>query len=396
MKKRPQNARNKKKHIVYCITKSNFGGAQKYLYDHAVYMQKKGYRVTVLAGSGSGMPKEALGVLKESLAIHNILVHAIPHMHRAIHPLHDIRAFWEIYRACKTHHPDVLHAMSSKAGVLATLAGRMTCVPRIIFTVHGLPHEESWRIPAKRMFFLFITWITHLAAHKTIHLTQDATKKMSRMYGIGEKKVTTIANGIADIAFFTRSAVEKTLKLPKHPHAVRICTIAELTHNKNIFALLDAILLLHTKKKIHAHLSVIGDGELMPLLMKYVQEKKMGNVVTLHGNIKGASRYLRGFDTFVLPSIKEGMPYTLLEAGLAEIPIVASDLPTIRELLEHGTYGTQKEPTAEGLADGIYHTIHTDTSVRTKAFAAHVRTHFSLTRMCEKTRATYEIQREKK
>jgi glycosyltransferase involved in cell wall biosynthesis len=388
MQKRSHSQNHTQPHVLYCITKSNFGGAQKYLLDIATAAQKRGYRVSVLAGGADGTAHSALGGLAEKLAAAGIHVERVPHLIRAIHPLHDVRAVWDIYNHIRRKRPDVVHVMSSKAGIVGALAARLAGVPRVVFTAHGLPHEETWRPWHARKLFLFIAWCIHHAAHISIHLTRDACTRSARMPFIGMRRVVQVGNGIKEPAFLARSAAQQALAVPSETNTVRILTIAELTHNKNIEALVRAVPLV--RERVDAlHLSVIGDGELRADIEQVVQDLGVTSCVTLHGNLPEAARYLRAFDVFVLPSVQEGFGFVLLEAGLAHVPIVASDLPTIREVLENGTYGTLVPPTPEGIATGILKAHTHNTNEHTRAFAQHIRTHYTHARMCERTLATY-------
>ena len=106
-------------------------------------------------------------------------------------------------------------------------------------------------------------------------------------------------------------------------------TVAELHPNKGLDTLIDAIGQTNNNFK---HI-IIGEGDSKEKLKCLIEEKKLAERIFLAGFIADAARYLKAFDFFVLPSIKEGQPYVLLEAGLAGLPAIGSDLPGIREIL---------------------------------------------------------------
>jgi len=265
-------------------------------------------------------------------------------------------------------------------------------VPRIVFTAHGLVHEETWRSRFSRYVFLCVTWLTHVFAHTTIHITKDAIQKMQALPCIGAKTVTYVANGITKPSFISKKSAQKILALHDHtPNTLHIGTIAELTASKNILSLVDAVHILH-RKNIPATCVIIGftnDHALKELFSQKVRTCDLEKYITLTGPIPNAATLLQAFDVFVLPSHKEGLPYVLLEAGLAKVPIVASDIPAIRELLCGGAYGTLAAPTPEGLAEAILHTRATENTNTTARFAEHVCNHFSLENMCAKTLEVY-------
>ena len=79
---------------------------------------------------------------------------------------------------------------------------------------------------------------------------------------------------------------------------------------------------------------IIGEGEERTALQNLIQEMHLENEVFLIGKREGASSLLRAFDIFILPSIKEGLPYVILEAGVAELPVVASAVGGIPEIIQ--------------------------------------------------------------
>ncbi|MDP3902077.1 MAG: glycosyltransferase family 4 protein, partial [bacterium] len=108
-----------------------------------------------------------------------------------------------------------------------------------------------------------------------------------------------------------------------------------------------------------------------------------------------ASRYLKNFDIFALPSIKEGLPYVILEAGLAGLPVVASNIGGIPEIIEDGKSGLLTPPkNSEALTEAIKRLIDDKNLRDTLAANLHekIKTEFSVEKMLNATMTTYEIQ----
>lgn len=118
---------------------------------------------------------------------------------------------------------------------------------------------------------------------------------------------------------------------------------------------------------------------------------KLGNDVVLTGSIPNAYKYLKAFDVFVLPSVKEGFPYTILEAMAAGLPIVATDVGAVPEILENQKNGLIVPPAnAEILAKAIKNLI--DNPQKTQELgknAAEAVKKFNLNQMVEKTKIVY-------
>src|SRR3989344_2148103 len=117
---------NAKKKVLFIITKGNFGGAQRYVFDLATNLPKEKFEVVVACGEGN--------LLVERLGAEKIRAVKMSSSQRDINIIKDSKTFFEILRLIREEKPDVLHVNSSKAGGLGALAGRLTGIHKIIFT----------------------------------------------------------------------------------------------------------------------------------------------------------------------------------------------------------------------------------------------------------------------
>src|SRR3990167_8468714 len=144
--------------ILYGITKSNFGGAQRYVFDLATVMKKQGHDIAVLCGGD--------GPLVQKLKAENIRVITIPGFGRDIDLLNDASRLLSIIKTVQHEKPDIFHINSAKMGGLGTLAGRLAGIKKIIFTAHAW----AWNEPRpwwQKILIKFFTWVTILSAHQT-------------------------------------------------------------------------------------------------------------------------------------------------------------------------------------------------------------------------------------
>jgi len=305
----------KGKKILFVITKSNWGGAQRYVYDLAIALPKDQCEV----GVAFGQP----GLLAKKLDDARIKTYPISSLQRDVSVIADIKSFFELFRLFRTEKPDIVHLNSSKAAGVGALAARLAGVPKIIFTAHGWPFWEQ-RNPFYRILIYFFSWLTALLSHKVIVVSNYDFSVAKKMPFI-KHKTFRIYNGI-DLNFSLYSADIIRHSFPK---SARITgTIGELTRNKNQIALIE-----EAKNNPEMYVAIVGDGEDRQYLMKKIGEYGLKTRVKLFGFMP-ASEVLRGFDAFALPSIKEGLPYALLEAKAAGLPIVASKVGGVNEILE--------------------------------------------------------------
>ncbi len=294
------------KKILYVITKGNWGGAQRYVYDLATTLPHDQFEVAVAYGQP--------GLLADRLHAAGITTHELP-LQRDVSALHDLQSFSALYTLCKNIQPDTVHLNSSKAGGIGALAANLAGVKNIVFTIHGLPEDEA-RNPLTRMFIWLMTRLTVMLCDKVITVSKDNQRRIG--------KSTLIYNGIAPIEFGDGSIIRNAF-----PAGVTITgTIGELTHNKNQIALIE-----EARTKPDMYVAIVGEGELRKTLEQKITEYKLEDRVKLFGFIPAAEA-MRGFDVFALPSKKEGLPYVLLEAKQAGLPIVANRVGGVGEILD--------------------------------------------------------------
>jgi len=301
--------------ILYVITKSNWGGAQRYVYDLATALPKDKFDVCVAFGQP--------GRLAEKLSKTDIATRPTASLQRDISMIADMRSFFELLRLFRTEQPDVVHLNSSKAAGLGALAARLAGVPRIVFTAHGWPFWEQ-RNPVSRAFIYFFSWLTALFSHNII-VVSDYDMGVARKMPFVAHKTIRIYNGIDLLMLFGSGEKIRTA----FPSGVRITgTIGELTRNKNQIVLVE-----QARDDPDMFVAIVGEGEERPRLEAKIKEYGLENRVRIFGFIS-ASEVLRGFDVFALPSLKEGLPYVLLEARVAGLPIVANRVGGVGEILD--------------------------------------------------------------
>jgi glycosyltransferase involved in cell wall biosynthesis len=311
-----------KKKVTYVITKSNWGGAQRYVFDLATHLPKDQFEVSVALG-GTGLAGAQPGALDVKLRDAGVRTIYIESFVRDVSAGSDIKSFFELYRLFKKEKPDVVHLNSSKAGGVGALAARMAGVKNIIFTAHGWPFWEK-RNPLVRGLIYAASWLTALLCTKIIVIS-DYDLRVAKKMPFISKKVMQIYNGVdlsprLDSGQKIRSAFPAGVKITG--------TIGELNKNKNQISLIE-----QAKQNPDIYVAIVGDGELRGYLENKIKEYKLESRVKLFGFIP-QNEVLKGFDVFALPSLKEGLPYVLLEARAANLPIEANRVGGVGEILD--------------------------------------------------------------
>ena len=303
--------------ILYGITKSNFGGAQRYVFELATEAKRMGHDVAVLSGGQ--------GALVKNLTKEKIKVIALNELERDIFIAKEFSSFLGILKILKQERPDIFHINSSKMGGLGGLAGRLAGVRKIVFTTHGWAFNEP-RPLWQKVIIKFFVWLTILLSHKTICVSEK-TKTDVANWPFTKNKLVVIRNGIREFEL-----------APKTPRdALVVGTIGELHRIKGLDILLTAW--KKFKKNNKAVLEIIGEGEERQNLENMASNLGISDSVVLKGFVDNARSLLSGFDIFCMPSRSEAMPYALLEAGLAGLPVIATSVGGIPEIIESGVNG---------------------------------------------------------
>jgi len=311
--------------ILYLITKSNWGGAGKYVYDLATAAKGIGLEVTVAAGKPSGE-----GELLTRLHQAGIKTIPLPSVKRDIQFLGEFNNLWQLIKLFKKERPDIIHLNSSKIGGLGALAGRLAGVPKIIFTAHNWAFNEDRNLLSKALIALS-HWVGALLCHQIITVSKKNSAQILNFPGL-KNKITVIYNGL-DIPQFLDKKEARVKLSPEDVDTIWLGTIAELHKNKGLDILLLAF------KQVLARvgglsLIIMGEGEERENLAHLIAKLNLTNNVKLLGRVEQAATYLSALDLFILPSRTEALPYAVLEAGAAGLPVIVSRVGGIPEIID--------------------------------------------------------------
>ena len=367
--------------VLYVITKSNWGGAQKYVYNLALAAKERGWEAVVVAG-GSG---ELITRLNES----GIRTISLPKVKRDIQFLGEVSTLFKLIKIFREEKPDVIHLNSPKAGGLGSVAGRLTGVKKIIFTGHGWAFNESRPLWQKPLIYFF-QWLMIVFSHQTIAVSRQTANQLDVLPFI-KNKIKVIYNGLATPHFLTK--IEARTKLDSsNQDGIWLGTIAELHKNKGL-----DILILAFKKVLEKigglTLIIIGEGEERENLARLIARYQLVNNVKLVGRHNEAASLLPAFDLFILPSRTEALPYVVLEAGLAGLPVIASRVGGIPEIIENNKEGALVEPNnTHLLADKILDLLANQKLQEGygKNLQQKILTHFSPAQMLDQTFTLYK------
>ncbi len=331
----PIKLENKK--ILYLVTQTKWGGAQKYVLELAKYFSQNN-QVDIAFGEDEGLNEQFIEAAKKI----NVRTIVLKNLVRDINISKEISAAKELTKLLNKENYHLIHLNSSKAGLIGSLAAKFYAANpfntrmRIVYTAHGFVFNEQLNPWMKKIYVLsetFSTGLQNLIIAVSEHDKQTAlANKICPAY-----KIFVVPNGIEpkDYQFLDETSARERLALA--PNKKYFGTIGSFYANKGHTYLVEAIKILQDKNspllKNHAWV-FIGDGPDFDKIKKQVADAHLENFITIIKAKDQDWQYLPAFDYFILPSIKEGMPYTILEAGLARVPTIASRVGGIPEIIE--------------------------------------------------------------
>lgn len=373
--------------IFYIITKANFGGAQRYVFDLSREARDRGHDVTVVYGED--------GRLRELLEEEGIATIRLDSLGRNVFLGEDITAFFDLFRLFWNSKPDVIHLNSSKIGALGASAGRLTGVKRILFTAHGWAVGED-RPDWQKALIALIHWWTVICTNTTIAVSDETKKELAHLPFM-KKRIVVIHNAIKTYACYPREEARKILSeintgAPIPSDGIWVGMIAELHQNKGVDIGVSGFAEIANKHP-DAHLVILGSGERLIETIEQIEKHGLGERAHLLGFVPEAGTYIQAFDLLLFPSRKEGFPYAILEAGYAGVPVIASAVGGIPEAIRDMETGVLIHPKNIQEVSRALTMLLSDDDRRKQMgvlFQNDVTKRFSFTFMCDETFAQYQ------
>ncbi|MDR2437560.1 MAG: glycosyltransferase family 4 protein [Endomicrobium sp.] len=320
--------------ICYIITKLELGGAQKTALHIAENINKNIFESFVIAGKGGILYDEAEKKIK---------LYCIKDFVRNISPLRDLKSLFKIYSILKTEKPDIVHTHSSKAGIIGRIAARLAGVKIIIHTIHGYGFNETQKLFIK-MFYIFLEKICALFSDKLIVVTKEDIKKGVYYKIAKENKFVLIRAGI-DTAFYKSFIQSPNFRqtLGIGTNIKIIITIGPFKPQKNLKDFIKAASSVVSRFKDIMFL-IVGDGPQRKELEILIEKSNLKNKILMLGWRTDIAEILKASDIFVLTSLWEGLPCSIIEAMCCAKPVVANSVDGVKEIVVDGKTGFLVEP----------------------------------------------------
>jgi len=319
--------------VLYLTNHLNIGGITSYVFTLAKGLKEKGHNIYVASSEGERL-KEFIenGIVYFRLPI-KIKSEASPKI---------LICMFKLSSLIRKNHIDILHSNSRTTQVLGCALSRIKGVVHIS-TCHGFFKK---RISRK----IFPCW-----GNKVIAISEATREHLTRDLGVKEELIKVIPSGV-DIEKFkiqslkSKNKIKEELGLTDGPV---VGTIARLSEEKGHNYLIEAMQTV-LEKIPQAQLIIVGQGRTKDLLLSLIRTLKIEKNVFLIPTVLDTRQMLMAMDLFVLPSLKEGLGLSLMEAMALGLPVIGSDVGGIKSLIRHGDNGLLVKPAdSRGLSSAI-------------------------------------------
>lgn len=254
-----------------------------------------------------------------------------PDIVREINPSKDLKAYRFISQKIKELNPEVVHCNSSKAGVLGRLAAKRRRVKKVYYT----PHAYSFFAPEfsnkKKFVFVSIERILSKVATTKTFCVSDSEKEQALLNKIAaDSEIEVIYNGIRPQTPENYLKIREFLNLPLE--AVIIGNNARMSEQKNPWLFIEIAQEIVKENALY-HFVWVGDGPLFESVKGFVEQQGLTRNIHLLGNRSDSEFIVANYDIFLITSLYEGLPYALIEAMRAGVPIVGKKVVGVKEMI---------------------------------------------------------------
>ncbi len=331
--KQSSSGNSDKQAIVYIITKLELGGAQKVCLSLFKGVQERGETASLITG--------AQGALVDAVAHtpHTIFLDELKREVSFRYVWLEIKTFQRliiILRDLKKEHPQlVVHTHSTKAGLLGRWAAFFAGVKRRVHTIHGYGfHDHQPFILWFSIYFLELI-TSFITTHYVCVSSEDVKIGLRLIPNFGKKY--SVIRAAVDAQFFFVPARQDSL-FPEQGKPFVFGTISCFKKQKNIWDLLRAFEHVYQKNS-NIRLEIIGDGVLRKDIEGWIMKHHLSSVITLHGWQNNVAPFLMNWHAFVLSSLWEGLPCSIIEARLMKLPILSYNTGGIPDVIFSGENG---------------------------------------------------------
>ena len=316
--------------ILLVGTQIATGGAQKVLLDQAQWFRQRGHKVSTV------FFYDRDNLLSKWQAVSDFPVIDLRAFRKGagviVQGVLMIKGLFSLWQLLRREKSDVIETFTHDSNILALPIAWLARVPVRIATHHGvIEGAPRWR---ERLN----AWMVNSNIAHVLVTVSEKTRRLALAEGVKAERISVIQNGIAPMLFEGEHRLEVRRDAgigADDPFLLAVGRLVPVKAHEVLISAMSAVL----KEFPNAKLGICGDGVLRPNLEAQIKLLDLESAVKLFGEQGNVAKFLFSADVFVLPSRSEGLPMALLEAMSAGLPVVATGLDGVAEVVLEGEHG---------------------------------------------------------
>ena len=330
--------------VLRLISRLNIGGPAHHVLLLTKHLPAHRYETYLVAG------QEPTGELRAEkwAAHHGVNVHYLPALRRTPSLWHDLVALWQLYRLLRTYKPHILHTHTAKAGTLGRLAGWLAGVPVRVHTFHGHSLSGYFPAPISRLYQGVERLLARLST-RLITISPTLKDELVKKFRIAPPEKFVVIRLGFDMERWATYDLQKARAWRQAwaPHGeILLAWIGRMVPIKQVERLLEAAAPL-IRRGMPLRLVLAGEGPERARLQALTRQLDIAGACLWPGPIDDMPTLYRAIDAVALPSRNEGTPVVLIEALACGVPVIASAVGGVPDVLESGAWGYLVPPGAD-------------------------------------------------
>jgi glycosyltransferase involved in cell wall biosynthesis len=340
--------------VMRIIARLNVGGPAIHVSLLTVGLQDAAYQSTLVTGV-VGPDEGDMAYLARDLGIQPVV---IPTMQREISPLADLKTLVALVRLMRRMRPHIVHTHTAKAGFVGRLAAVLCRVPVVVHTFHGHVFQGYFGKTKTRAFI----WLERLAARGSdviLTISQRLKDDLVAYRIAPAEKIRVVPLGLKLLRLTNLEALRGSFRREggfstEMPLVGIIGRLVPIKNHELFLAAANRV----SQVRPEVRFAIVGDGERRAALEALVEQLGLADRVWFAGWRDDLPRIYADLDALVISSNNEGTPVSIIEAMAARVPVVATEVGGVPDLLRDGQLGTLVPPEDAGaLAEAILETL---------------------------------------
>mgnify|MGYP005842295897 CR=1 FL=1 len=351
--------------VMNVISRLNIGGISPYVIPLTAHLRAMGYHSQLVAGSLG----QREGDMSYLAARSGVEVINVPSLGRDISPLRDGATIAALWRLMRRERPDIVHTHTAKAGFAGRIAAWLARVPLIFHTYHGHVFAGYFG-PAKTRFYLALEQFSARLSTRIVAVSENLRRELGEVHRVAPPdKIEVVIPGyeLGALAQVRRGQGDFRERHGIPPAAPLVGIVGRLVPIKHHALFLESAALVRERIP-DARFAIVGDGELRPAAEAQTATLGLADCVHFTGWTNDLASVYGALDALALCSKNEGLPSSIIEALVTGVPVAATAVGGVVDLLAGGLGRLVPSGDAPGLAAALVDVL-TDPAARQQAEA---------------------------